>query len=50
MKPLTPLTTSFDLIKCKVDETGMPPARAEIARELDFRSANAARNSQSVST
>ncbi|EFP95480.1 transcriptional repressor LexA [Vibrio caribbeanicus] len=43
MKPLTPRQQQvFDLIKCKVDETGMPPTRAEIARELGFRSANAA--------
>ncbi|MFZ6044253.1 repressor LexA, partial [Vibrio natriegens] len=32
----------FDLIKAKIEDTGMPPTRAEIARELGFRSANAA--------
>lgn len=43
MKPLTPRQQQvFDLIKTKIDETGMPPTRAEIARELGFRSANAA--------
>ncbi|WP_318457857.1 transcriptional repressor LexA [Photobacterium leiognathi] len=43
MKPLTLRQQQvFDLIKAKIDETGMPPTRAEIARELGFRSANAA--------
>ena len=43
MKPLTPRQQEvFDLIKSKIDGTGMPPTRAEIARELGFRSANAA--------
>lgn len=43
MKPLTPRQQEvFDLIKSKIDETGMPPTRAEIAKELGFRSANAA--------
>lgn len=43
MKPLTQRQQEvFDLIKAKIDETGMPPTRAEIARELGFRSANAA--------
>ncbi|PSV52784.1 transcriptional repressor LexA [Photobacterium sp. GB-1] len=43
MKPLTLRQQEvFDLIKAKIDETGMPPTRAEIARELGFRSANAA--------
>lgn len=43
MKPLTPRQQQvFDLIKSKIDETGMPPTRAEIARELGFHSANAA--------
>ncbi|MER2498769.1 transcriptional repressor LexA [Vibrio neptunius] len=43
MKPLTPRQQQvFDLIKSKIDDTGMPPTRAEIARELGFRSANAA--------
>ncbi|KLV07399.1 LexA family transcriptional regulator [Photobacterium aquae] len=43
MKPLTPRQQEvFELIKAKIDDTGMPPTRAEIARELGFRSANAA--------
>ncbi|WP_375751856.1 transcriptional repressor LexA [Vibrio sp. HN007] len=43
MKPLTARQQQvFDLIKDKIDDTGMPPTRAEIARELGFRSANAA--------
>ncbi|KAE8176799.1 transcriptional repressor LexA [Photobacterium carnosum] len=43
MKPLTPRQQQvFDLIKTKIDDFGMPPTRAEIARELGFRSANAA--------
>ncbi len=43
MKPLTPRQQQvFDLIKDKIELTGMPPTRAEIARELGFRSANAA--------
>jgi repressor LexA len=43
MKPLTPRQQQvFDLIKNKIEESGMPPTRAEIARELGFRSANAA--------
>lgn len=43
MKPLTPRQQQvFDLIKSKIDDLGMPPTRAEIARELGFRSANAA--------
>ncbi len=43
MKPLTQRQQQvFDLIKAKIDQTGMPPTRAEIARELGFRSANAA--------
>ncbi|MDC0612457.1 transcriptional repressor LexA [Vibrio sp.] len=43
MKPLTPRQQQvFDLIRAKIDETGMPPTRAEIAKELGFRSANAA--------
>ncbi len=32
----------YDLIKNHIEETGMPPTRAEIAKELGFRSANAA--------
>lgn len=43
MKPLTTRQQQvFDLIKDKIEDTGMPPTRAEIARELGFRSANAA--------
>ncbi|CAG18604.1 putative LexA repressor [Photobacterium profundum SS9] len=30
------------MIKAKIEDSGMPPTRAEIARELGFRSANAA--------
>ncbi len=38
MKPLTPRQQEvFDLIKSKIDETGMPPTRAEIAKELGVR-------------
>ena len=32
----------LDLIKQVIDATGMPPTRAEIAKQLGFRSANAA--------
>ncbi|NOH96510.1 transcriptional repressor LexA [Vibrio sp. 99-70-13A1] len=43
MKPLTPRQQEvFNLIKSKIEDSGMPPTRAEIARELGFRSANAA--------
>lgn len=43
MKPLTARQQQvFDLIRAKIDDTGMPPTRAEIAKELGFRSANAA--------
>ncbi|WP_087023301.1 transcriptional repressor LexA [Thaumasiovibrio subtropicus] len=43
MKPLTPRQQEvFDLIKEHIDSSGMPPTRAEIARQLGFRSANAA--------
>lgn len=43
MKPLTARQQEvFDLIKAKIDYEGMPPTRAEIAKELGFRSANAA--------
>ncbi|EOD81778.1 LexA family transcriptional regulator [Grimontia sp. AD028] len=43
MKPLTARQQQvFDLIKAKIDDSGMPPTRAEIAKELGFRSANAA--------
>ncbi|WP_026957606.1 transcriptional repressor LexA [Aliagarivorans taiwanensis] len=43
MKPLTPRQTEvYELIKRHLNDTGMPPTRAEIARELGFRSANSA--------
>ncbi len=43
MKPLTARQQEiFELIKSIIDETGMPPTRAEIAKKLGFRSANAA--------
>lgn len=32
----------FDFVKLHLEQTGMPPTRAEIAKELGFRSANAA--------
>lgn len=32
----------LELIRQNIEETGMPPTRAEIAQELNFRSANAA--------
>lgn len=43
MKPLTQRQQQvFDYIQSYAEETGMPPTRAEIARSLGFRSANAA--------
>lgn len=43
MKALTPRQTEvFELVKKNIHETGMPPTRAEIAKELGFRSPNAA--------
>lgn len=43
MRPLTPRQQEvLDLIKSTMIETGMPPTRAEIARNLGFKSANAA--------
>ena len=43
MQNLTPRQQQiFDLIKDKLEETGYPPTRAEIALELGFKSANAA--------
>ena len=43
MSDLTPRQTQIlRLIQRFMAETGMPPTRAEIARELGFRSANAA--------
>ena len=32
----------LDVIRRYIDDTGYPPTRADIARELGFRSANAA--------
>ena len=43
MRELTPRQNQIlEMIQDFIDETGMPPTRAEIARELGFRSANAA--------
>ncbi|MBY6019424.1 transcriptional repressor LexA [Ferrimonas balearica] len=43
MKPLTPRQNQvFDLVRQHMQDTGMPPTRAEIARQLGFKSANAA--------
>jgi len=43
MRQLTPRQAQIlELIQSFIDEFGMPPTRAEIARELGFRSANAA--------
>ena len=43
MSDLTPRQTQIlRLIQRFINETGMPPTRAEIAHELGFRSANAA--------
>ncbi|MBF7074431.1 repressor LexA [Glaciecola sp. MH2013] len=43
MRPLTPRQQEvLDLIKNTMLDTGMPPTRAEIARSLGFKSANAA--------
>src|SRR6516165_4024745 len=43
MSDLTPRQTQIlRLIQRFITETGMPPTRAEIARELGFKSANAA--------
>lgn len=43
VRPLTPRQSEvLELIKTTIDATGMPPTRAEIARQLGFRSANAA--------
>ena len=43
MRELTPRQSqSLDMIQEFINETGMPPTRAEIARELGFKSANAA--------
>ncbi|GAA6183891.1 MULTISPECIES: transcriptional repressor LexA [Alteromonadaceae] len=43
MRPLTPRQSEIlELIKATMLATGMPPTRAEIARQLGFKSANAA--------
>ncbi|WP_199610625.1 transcriptional repressor LexA [Flocculibacter collagenilyticus] len=43
MRPLTPRQSEIlQLIKDKIHATGMPPTRAEIAKTLGFKSANAA--------
>ncbi|MDU8924161.1 transcriptional repressor LexA [Pasteurellaceae bacterium LIM206] len=46
MKPIKALTARqqevFDFLKHHIESTGMPPTRAEISRELGFRSPNAA--------
>ena len=43
MRPLTPRQAEIlELIRQNIAETGMPPTRAEIAKRLGFRSANAA--------
>lgn len=43
MRPLTPRQKQIlEVIQDFIDETGMPPTRAEIARQLGFKSANAA--------
>jgi repressor LexA len=43
MRPLTPRQQQvLELVKRTMIDTGMPPTRAEIARELGFKSANAA--------
>jgi len=43
MRPLTPRQKEIlEVIQDFMDETGMPPTRAEIARQLGFKSANAA--------
>ncbi|RUO42716.1 repressor LexA [Aliidiomarina taiwanensis] len=43
MRPLTPRQSEIlELIRTHIEATGMPPTRAEIAKELGFRSPNAA--------
>ena len=43
MIKLTPRQTEvLELIKQHIDDTGYPPTRADIARKLGFKSANAA--------
>ena len=47
LKPVAPKLTErqqqiFELVRSTIENTGSPPTRAEIARELGFKSANAA--------
>ncbi len=43
MRPLTPRQSQIlEMVQDFIAESGMPPTRAEIARELGFKSANAA--------
>ena len=43
MKPLTARQQEvYDFLKHHLETTGMPPTRAEISKELGFRSPNAA--------
>ena len=42
MKLTARQTEVLELIKQHIDETGFPPTRADIAKELGFKSANAA--------
>ena len=43
LRPLTKRQQQiYDLIKAKIQDTGMPPTRAEIAKFFGFKSANAA--------
>ena len=43
LRPLTKRQQQiYDLIKAKIQDTGMPPTRAEIAKYFGFKSANAA--------
>ena len=43
MRPLTTRQQEvLDLLKRHLETTGMPPTRAEISRELGFKSPNAA--------
>ncbi|MGA7949034.1 MAG: repressor LexA, partial [Thiobacillaceae bacterium] len=43
MRDLTPRQQEIlQLIRERIETTGMPPTRAELARQLGFRSANAA--------
>ena len=43
MKKLTDRQQNvYNLVRNRIQDTGIPPTRAEIAKELGFRSANAA--------